>query len=757
MAEACIHERALVNAESVPVAARACVPVADERLVAADWEHREQHVVVCAEGVWLCGIVAVRPSGAPLLDVRARVGGKTFWATFDATVQAAGMLRYRVLFPGATALPANLVEGCAPDGHWRALMRSGAGGEGFAGETRARPAGERYVRALAMQQQFPGVSLAGAGRALREAERARPLDIVPRPPWWGSFDSLQHAEVVWDHGQLSLWGWLAHERQRVVRVQAGVHPWLMVDLLIGRPRPDVPCVFPHLVEAGTAGFEGQVPVPASCAQPWGVAIVATLADGSRELVFATRVWAAPFAEERHDSLPVFSWRRALSHWLRWRRVQPWPEWRAEWRATAAWRANGAVDERRCAAELATAAPFAGECRAQRVIVVNDNLRLGGAALFAFELATFLQSRCGWSVRFVAPEAGPLAAAIREQGMDVDVIDVGAVATASAEADFTAGVRELAARLDWDAADLVIINTLAAFWAVPVAKAAGKPTLLYVHEGARAGRLFGPGSPAAWVDASERAIEQATRVVFVTRWTWEHHRAAHGSANFRLARSWVDLARIDDLQRRRTRGELRRHHAVPPDAVVFVCLGSICDRKGQRTLVRAMQWWRDSQAATDREPLPQLYLVGATDTPDVRRLREEIAAAQLGCVHLVEETRVALEWLQLADAYVCPSVEEGFPRALMEAAAFRKWIVATRIPGIREMLGDGEAWLVHAGDPPSLARAMRAVVRCIRRGDDTRPAAARRLVERWWDAEVSLPVHAAIAAEIAAEAPERRKR
>lgn len=757
MAEVCIHERSPVNAEPGPAAARGRAPVADERPFAADWEHREQQVVVCAEGVWLCGVVAVRSSGAPLLDVRARVGERIFWATFDATVTAPGALRYRVLLPGATALPATVVEGCAPDGHWRALMRSGADAGAFAGGASARLAGDRYLRALAMQQQFPGWSLAHASHALRDAERACPLEIAPRPPWWGSFDSLQHAEVVWDHGQLSIWGWLAHERQRVVRMQAGVHPWMMVDLTIGRLRPDVPRVFPHLIEAETAGFEGQVPVPASCAQPWGVAIVATLADGSRELVFATRVWAAPFAAEMHDSLPVFSWSRALSHWLRWRRLHPWPEWRAELRAIAIWRANAAVDERRCEAELATATTFAGERRATRVIVVNDNLRLGGAALFAFELATFLQSRCGWCVRFVAPESGPLAAAIKEQGMDLDVIDVGPVSAAGGEADFTAGVRELAARLDWAEADLVIINTLAAFWAVPVAKVAGKPTLLYVHEGARAGRLFGRGSPAAWIDASGRAIKQATRVVFVTRWTWEHHRAARGDANFRLARSWVNLARIDELQRRRTRAEWRRRHGVPLNAVVFVCLGSICDRKGQRTLVRAMQWWRDSQAAADREPLPQLYLVGATDTPDVRRLREEIAAAELGCVHLVGETHVALEWLSLADAYVCPSVEEGFPRALMEAAAFRKWIVATRIPGVREMLGDGEAWLVRAGDPPSLARAMRAVVRCIRRGDDTRPAAARRLVERWWDAEVSLPVHAGIAAEAAAAVSERRQR
>jgi glycosyltransferase involved in cell wall biosynthesis len=77
----------------------------------------------------------------------------------------------------------------------------------------------------------------------------------------------------------------------------------------------------------------------------------------------------------------------------------------------------------------------------------------------------------------------------------------------------------------------------------------------------------------------------------------------------------------------------------------------------------------------------------------------------------------------------PSYREGLPKALLEAAACARAIVATDAPGCREIVRPGEnGWLVPARDAPALAAALReAIARpdlCARYG-----AAGRRLVER----------------------------
>jgi glycosyltransferase involved in cell wall biosynthesis len=63
----------------------------------------------------------------------------------------------------------------------------------------------------------------------------------------------------------------------------------------------------------------------------------------------------------------------------------------------------------------------------------------------------------------------------------------------------------------------------------------------------------------------------------------------------------------------------------------------------------------------------------------------------------------------SNVVVLPSYREGVPRSLMEAAACGRAIIATDVPGCREIARDGEnALLVPPRDAPALARAIRAL-------------------------------------------------
>ena len=79
--------------------------------------------------------------------------------------------------------------------------------------------------------------------------------------------------------------------------------------------------------------------------------------------------------------------------------------------------------------------------------------------------------------------------------------------------------------------------------------------------------------------------------------------------------------------------------------------------------------------------------------------------------------------------------EGLPKALLEAAASARAIVATDVPGCREIVRPGEnGWLVPPRDVPALAAALRAAIAqpelCARYG-----AAGRRMVEREFSLDV----------------------
>lgn len=78
----------------------------------------------------------------------------------------------------------------------------------------------------------------------------------------------------------------------------------------------------------------------------------------------------------------------------------------------------------------------------------------------------------------------------------------------------------------------------------------------------------------------------------------------------------------------------------------------------------------------------------------------------------------------AAAVVLPSEREGLPRCLLEAMAMEVPIVATRIRGSVDLLGDDADRLVAVGDVDGLARALDAVL------ED--PGAARQAARRGWE-------------------------
>lgn len=171
---------------------------------------------------------------------------------------------------------------------------------------------------------------------------------------------------------------------------------------------------------------------------------------------------------------------------------------------------------------------------------------------------------------------------------------------------------------------------------------------------------------------------------------------------------------------------------PPGYLLFV--GRLRIRKGLEVLLEALR--------RTRERYPRVRLVIAGDGEhrlalegSARRLALDPAVRFLGRCDAGQVRGL----LQGALALVVPSIYEGMPLVVLEAMESGVPVVASRVSGIPEVVGDGKTgWLVPPEDPGSLAAALSEILahpeEARRRGE----AGRRRVDERF------RPRHAAAA-------------
>jgi colanic acid/amylovoran biosynthesis glycosyltransferase len=156
---------------------------------------------------------------------------------------------------------------------------------------------------------------------------------------------------------------------------------------------------------------------------------------------------------------------------------------------------------------------------------------------------------------------------------------------------------------------------------------------------------------------------------------------------------------------------------PPAARRLVCLGRLCEQKGQLLLVEA------ASRLVARGVELELVLAG---DGELRTAIETLIAAsdlkaRIRITGWISGDQVRDEILA-ARALVLPSFAEGLPVVLMEAMALSRPVISTYVAGIPELVrASVDGWLVPAGDTEALMDAMQA---CL----DAPPETLRRMGE-----------------------------
>jgi colanic acid/amylovoran biosynthesis glycosyltransferase len=143
---------------------------------------------------------------------------------------------------------------------------------------------------------------------------------------------------------------------------------------------------------------------------------------------------------------------------------------------------------------------------------------------------------------------------------------------------------------------------------------------------------------------------------------------------------------------------------------LVCVGRLCEQKGQLLLMEAARLLKDRGV--------KFTLVLAGDGEMRPEIEASIARHGLGTsvriTGWISGAQVRTELLA-ARALVLASFAEGLPVVIMEAMSLRRPVLSTFVAGIPELVQPGESgWLVPAGDVERLADAM---AQCLQTPDD----------------------------------------
>ena len=143
----------------------------------------------------------------------------------------------------------------------------------------------------------------------------------------------------------------------------------------------------------------------------------------------------------------------------------------------------------------------------------------------------------------------------------------------------------------------------------------------------------------------------------------------------------------------------------PTKAQMVCVGRLCEQKGQLLLLEACRNLKQKGIEFD------LVLAGDGEMrTEVERMITVYAISD--CVRITGwiSSQQVREEILASRAMVLPSFAEGLPVVIMEAMALKRPVISTYVAGIPELVIDGESgWLVPAGSALDLTNALEAML------------------------------------------------
>lgn len=337
-------------------------------------------------------------------------------------------------------------------------------------------------------------------------------------------------------------------------------------------------------------------------------------------------------------------------------------------------------------------------RSLSVLHVITRLVVGGAQENTLATATGLRDRGHRVVLVTGPSGGPEGSLLpRAHELGVEPLIVPDLVREVSPARDLRALRHLRRIILDDEFDLVHTHTSKAGALGRIAaRIAGAATIVHTPHGHVFDGYFGRATTRAFI-AVERMLAKTTDAMVAIS---ETCREDHLRLGIGLPERFVTIPSGIPAPARADRVSSRCALGVD-DEMVVGCVGRLAPVKGQDVLLDAFA------RIAPRHPAVRLALVG--DGPARATLEAQADALGLnGSVRFLGLRSDAPELLAGFDVYVQPSLNEGMGRALAMAMRAGLPVVATRVPGPRELIGEAGT-LVAPGNVDALAHALDALL------------------------------------------------
>ncbi|EGK85614.1 glycosyltransferase [Microcoleus vaginatus PCC 9802] len=328
----------------------------------------------------------------------------------------------------------------------------------------------------------------------------------------------------------------------------------------------------------------------------------------------------------------------------------------------------------------------------KVLMCSNSLDFTGAPLHQYEIAVKLAAEGVIKPIVLCTTEGPLRQAYQQQGIEVMVRDNPLEHIYQRDA-YDEAIRSFSKEIESLKIDAIYANTLENFFVVDAAHQIGIPVVWNVHESEPWQTYFNRfGSEIA-----ARALECFRfpyKVIFVADATRDRYWSLNSHHNFTVIHNGLDLSKLENSDNSES---ARKSLGVAAEDVVILLLGTVCERKGQQDLVKALSLLSDKWHNKIR-----CFIVG--DRPSIysNKLAElvgELPEELRQRVTVVPETGETGKYYKAADIFVCTSRVESFPRVILEAMACELPIITTPVFGIREQVRPGINGLFYTPDRP----------------------------------------------------------
>jgi glycosyltransferase involved in cell wall biosynthesis len=322
-------------------------------------------------------------------------------------------------------------------------------------------------------------------------------------------------------------------------------------------------------------------------------------------------------------------------------------------------------------------------RKPRILFVSHDLNRSGAPLILMKLCEYLNKH-GYEGMVLSPLDGPLHAEYSEMGIAVTILD-----------SVLDDARTILDHLNEH--DLLFANTILAYRTIHAARAFQIPVLWWIHE-SNYGQNIARSNPGA-----SQAFNTADAVIFPSVTSSSLYKDFSSQDNYYPIHIGIDIEPPAK--------QSSDHFTKPKDSTFrIVQITSIEPRKGQDILLQSLQLM--PKAVTQNI---EFDLIGRLmyQTDERYYLGVVKTSKKLGNVNMIgkipaEEIR---HYLESADVLVLPSRDEALPQSLIEAMAYGKAVIASRVGGIPEIIQDGyNGLLIDREDYKGLSQKLLALYR-----------------------------------------------